>query len=164
VAAHSVSAATIGRTSAEIAAMMLLATLAQLSFGSSFERFLPVAGIHTRLFVKRAYVMCTSLALVIGVAYVSLGLSHSFLPSAFGWRALFVAAVVMWTIFILQDSVLIGLRASRWVPVENILYSLVKLALIPAFIVVSATEGILLAWLTPIVFLIIAVNWYLFKK
>jgi hypothetical protein len=70
----------------------------------------------------------------------------------------------MWTVFILQDSVLIGLRASRWVPVENILYSLVKLALIPAFIVVSATEGILLAWLTPIVFLIIAVNWYLFKK
>ena len=144
--------------------MMLLATLAQLSFGSSFERFLPVAGAHTRLFVKRAYVMCTSLGLVVGVAYVSLGFSHSFLPSAFGWRALFVVAVIMWTVFILQDSVLIGLRASRWVPVENILYSLVRLALIPAFIVVSAAEGVFLAWLMPVVILIIAVNWYLFKK
>jgi O-antigen/teichoic acid export membrane protein len=108
--------------------------------------------------------MCTSLGLVVGVAYVSLGFSRSFLPSAFGWRALFVVAVIMWTVFILQDSVLIGLRASRWVPVENILYSLVKLALIPAFIVVLATEGVFLAWLMPVVILIIAVNWYLFKK
>jgi hypothetical protein len=87
--------------------MMLLATLAQLSFGSSFERFLPVAGTQTRLFVQRAYVMCVTIALVITVAYEALGLSHSFLPASFGWRALFVAAVVMWTIFALQDSVLI---------------------------------------------------------
>ena len=43
-ATHLVSAATIGRTSAEIAAMTLLAQLSQLSFGSIFERFLPVAG------------------------------------------------------------------------------------------------------------------------
>jgi O-antigen/teichoic acid export membrane protein len=164
VAAHSATAATIGRTSAEIAAMVLLATLAQLSFGSSFERFLPVAGIKTRTFVKRAYVMCTTIGLVVAIAYVALGFSHSFLPKAFGWRALFVVAVVMWTVFSLQDSVLIGLRASKWVPVENILYSVVKLALIPAFIVASKSQGVLLAWIAPVVVVIIVVNWYLFRK
>jgi len=164
VAAHSASEATIGRTSAEISGMMLLATLAQLSFGSSFERFLPVAGSQTRTFVKRAYVTCTSVGLVLAVAYVAFGFSHSFLPKTLGWRALFVGSVVIWTVFSLQDSVLIGLRSSKLVPVENISYSIVKLALIPAFIVVSKTEGILLAWIVPVIALIIAVNWYLFRK
>jgi O-antigen/teichoic acid export membrane protein len=163
VAAHSASVATIGRTSAEIAAMVLLATVAQLSFGTSFERFLPVAGAQTRIFVKRAYVMCTAIGLVVAIAYVALGFSHSFLPKAFGWRAVFVAGVVMWTVFALQDSVLIGLRASRLVPVENILYSIVKLALIPVFIIVSSTQGVLLAWIVPVIALIFAINWYLFK-
>jgi O-antigen/teichoic acid export membrane protein len=143
--------------------MVLLATLAQLSFGTSFERFLPVAGAQTRILVKRAYVMCTAIGLVVAIAYVALGFSHSFLPKAFGWRAIFVAGVVMWTVFALQDSVLIGLRASRVVPVENIFYSIVKLALIPVFIIVSSTQGVLLAWIVPIMALFFAINWYLFK-
>lgn len=163
VAAHVASATTIGRTSAEIAAMTLLATLAQLSFGSTFERFLPIAGDRTRAFVVRAYLLCASLAFIIATLYVVLGIGHSFLPTSFGWRALFVIAVVLWTIFALQDSVLIGLRATRWVPVENILYSLVKLSLIPAFMMLTASQGILLAWLTPIVVIIVSVNWYLFR-
>jgi len=87
-----------------------------------------------------------------------------FSAKTLGWRALFVGSVVIWTVFSLQDSVLIGLRSSKLVPVENISYSIVKLALIPAFIVVSKTEGILLAWIVPVIALIIAVNWYLFRK
>jgi O-antigen/teichoic acid export membrane protein len=164
VAAHVAQPKTIGRTSAELAAMTLLATLAQLSFGSTFERFLPVAGEQTRLMVTRAYVLCVSIALVLAIVYVTSGLAHTFLPTSFVWRALFVGAVVCWTIFALQDSVLVGLRATRWVPVENILYSIAKLALIPAFMLVTAQQDILLAWLTPVIPVLIVVNWYLFAK
>src|ERR1035437_2002066 len=57
VAAHLASTAAVGRTTAEIAATLLLANLAQLSYGSIFERFLPVAGRFTRDFVTRAYVL-----------------------------------------------------------------------------------------------------------
>ena len=63
-AAHLAPAATVGRMSAEIAAVTLLAVLAQLSFGSIFERFLPVAGDQTRALVKRAYAMCLSACLL----------------------------------------------------------------------------------------------------
>jgi O-antigen/teichoic acid export membrane protein len=164
VAAHLASAANVGRTSAEISAMTLLAALAQLSFGSTFERFIPVAGDRTRRFVLNAYALCCALAFVLAVAYVLFGIGHSFLPPTFGWRALFVAAVMMWTIFALGDSALIGLRATRWVPVENILYSLAKLALIPVFILVSAREGILLAWIIPVIAVISIVNWFIFHK
>ncbi len=164
VAAHLASATIVGRMSAEIAAMTLLAQLAQLSFGSIFERFLPVAGDQTRAFVKRAYTMCLTVALIIAAAYVVTGLGHTFLPSSLWWRLLFVFSVILWTIFMLQDSALVGLRASHWVPVENILYSLSKLALLPVLIVASADQGIFVAWMIPVVFPLIAVNLYLFLK
>lgn len=163
-AAHIAPASTIGRTSAEIAAMMLLATLAQLSFGTIFERFLPVAGHLTRDFVRRAYLMCIATALVFTTIYVAVGFSHSFLPSYWPWRALFIASVILWTLFMLQDSALIGLRSSKWVPVENILYAIAKLAILPLFVAFSRTQGIFLAWTIPVLLTIIIVAWYLFKR
>ena len=164
VAAHLASTTAVGRTTAELAAMLLLATLAQLSYGSIFERFLPVAGKFTRDFVMRAYVLCVAFAFILAIGYLLLGFGHSFLPTSLGWRALFVAAVVLWTIFALQDSVLIGLRASRWVAIENIAFSLAKLALLPACIVISASQGIFVASIAPVVVTVIAVSWYLFRQ
>ena len=163
VAAHLSTASALGRTAAEIAAMLLLATLAQLSYGSIFERFLPVAGEFTFNFVKQAYLLCTAFGLVLAAGYLALGFGNSFLPSSLGWKLLFVVAVVLWTIFALQDSVLIGLRASRWVAVENIAYSAVKMAFLPVSIAISATEGIFVAWTAPLILTIIAISWYLFR-
>ena len=162
--AHLESPATVGRNSAEIAALALLGLLSQLSFTTTFERFIPVAGTRTRSFVARAYVLCGGVALVLALLYVFLGIGHSFLPSSLLWRAFFVVSVILWTIFGLQDSALVGLRSARWVPVENISYSLAKLALLPLFIMWSANQGIFVAWMFPVVWLIIAVNWYLFRK
>ena len=164
VAAHLATATAVGRMSAEVTAMILLATLAQLSFGTIFERFLPVAGSQTRSFVIRAYVMCIMCAVAITAIYAFSGLAHSYLPSAFAWRTLFVVAVVLWTIFALQDSVLIGLRASKWVPLENILFGAMKLALLPILVAVSPDQGIFLAWSLPVILTLIAVNWYIFRR
>jgi O-antigen/teichoic acid export membrane protein len=164
VAAHLASKTAVGRTTAEIAAMLLLANLAQLSFGSIFERFLPVAGSMTRDFVKRAYITVVIVGFVLALAYLALGFGHNFLPSDWGWKALFVAAVILWTIFALQDSVLIGLRASKWVAVENIAFSVAKLVLLPVSIAVSASQGIFAAWTAPVILTIIVITWYLFRK
>lgn len=163
VAARLAPTATVGRTSAEIAAMLLLATLAQLSFGSIFERFLPVAGELTLNFVKRAYLISCGLGLILATAYLALGFGRTFLPSALPWKLLFVASVVMWTVFSLQDSVLIGLRAAKWVAIENIAYGIVKLALLPVGVTIAAKEGIFLAWTAPVILTIVAISWYLFN-
>jgi O-antigen/teichoic acid export membrane protein len=163
-AARLATQSAVGRASAEIATMILLASFAQLSFGSIFERFLPVAGTQTRRFVVRAYVMCVVFALVVTSIYAFSGLSHHFLANSFLWRSIFVLAVVSWTIFALQDSVLIGLRASRWVPVENIVFGIIKLALLPVLIANSPKQGVFLAWSAPVILTLIVVNWYLFAK
>ena len=164
VAARLFTQSQLGRTSAEIAAMVLLSTLAQLSFGSIFERFLPVAGQLTHGFVKRAYLISTSFGLVLAILYLTLGFEHSFLPPSFGWRLYFVLSIVLWTIFALQDSVLIGLRASRWVAVENIAFGVAKLALLPICFALTSTGGMFIAWTAPVVPSILAVSWYLFRR
>ena len=163
-AAHLATTQEVGRASAEIVAMSLLANLAQLSFTTIFDRFLPVTGNRTRVFVTRAYAMCTFAALLAAIVYMLAGFGHGFIPSPLGWRALFVAAVILWTIFVLQDSVLTGLRATRWVPVENILFSMSKIALLPAFLLVTSGQGLFLAWTVPVVAATAAVSWYLFRK
>jgi O-antigen/teichoic acid export membrane protein len=164
VAAHLATAGALGRASAEVSAMILLSNLSQLSFGSVFERFLPVAGLETRRFILRAYVMCTGFALVLSTIYATSGLAHRFLPTSLLWRSVFIVAVLLSTIFALQDSVLIGLRSSKWVPVENILFGAMKLGLL--FVLVSSlpNQGIFLAWVPPMIVTIIFVNRFLFVQ
>jgi O-antigen/teichoic acid export membrane protein len=101
---------------------------------------------------------------VLAIAYLLFGFGHRFIPASLGWRVLFIAAVVLWTIFALQDSVLIGLRASPIVAVENIAYSFAKLALLPAFVILSASQGIFVASTAPLIPTVAAVTWYLFRK
>jgi O-antigen/teichoic acid export membrane protein len=158
------TAQNVGRASAEIAAMVLLANLSQLSFTTIFDRFLPVAGDRTFRFVTRAYAMCAAVAVVVAIVYVLAGFGDRYIPASFGWKLLFVASVLLWTIFVLQDSVLTGLRATRWVPVENILFSAAKIALLPVFLAVTASHGVFLAWTVPVIVAIGAVNWYLLRK
>ena len=163
LATHLASEAEVGRTSAAIAALTLLANLAQLSFGPIFERFLPVAGEKTASFIAKAYAMTTVTALVITVVYILLGFSHTFLPPTLAWRIFFTASVMLWTIFVLQDSALVGLRAAKWIPVENISYGIAKLSLLPLFIGLIAGQGIFVVWMLPASVAVIAVAFYIFK-
>jgi O-antigen/teichoic acid export membrane protein len=164
VAAHLASVESIGRDSAELSAMSLLASLASLSLGSTFIRFLPVSGDRTRQFVARSYAACVSIALVLALVYVAAGLGHRFLPTGFGWRALFVVVVGFWVVFVLQDDALTGLRATKWIPVENLLFGFTKLALLPLFILLVPRQAIFLAWSMPVFFAVAFVSRYLFRK
>ncbi len=163
VAAHLASVESIGRGSAELSAMSLLASLASLSLGTTFIRFLPVSGDRTREFVGRAYGACITLGLILAVVYVAAGLGHRFLPTGIGWRVLFVVVVAFWVVFVLQDAALTGLRATKWIPVENLLFGLAKLALLPLFVVLIPTQGIFLAWSAPVFFAVALVTRYLFR-
>ena len=164
LAAHQAPARFVGRASAELAVMSLLSILAQLSFGVTFERFLPVAGRRAGQFVRRAYIASTLSAIAIATAYVSLHLSVSTVPRPLEWRALFVIATVLWTIFALQEPILVGLREARWVPVQSMAFSTAKLLLLPLFLSVSSRYGIFIAWNVPVLVFVVVVNWILFSS
>jgi hypothetical protein len=56
-----------------------------------------------------------------------------------------------------------GLRASRWVPVENASFSAAKLLLL-VFLATGGAQGVFLAWALPVVPVVVVVNLYLFSR
>ncbi len=163
LAAHIDSASAVGGAFAEVAALTLLATLAQLNMTNVFIRLLPVAGRFTGIFIARGYVAVTALALVIGSAFVASGLGSDVVGASWAERALFVVAVALFAIFALQDSVLTALRIAHWVPVENASFASAKLALLPLLAFLPSHLGPVVAWILPVAIAVIAVNLLLFR-
>ncbi len=157
----------VGINSALVAASTLLGTIAQMNLFYALNRFIPRAGHHAGRLVGASYLVSAGLAVLAGVVFL-LGIdilspALGFLrdnPILAGW---FVAAVLLWAVFTLQDGALSGLRRAAWVPLENTAFGLAKIAalLVPA-ISVSA-YGIFLAWTIPLIPLLIVVNALIFR-
>jgi O-antigen/teichoic acid export membrane protein len=164
-ASHLFKPATVGLASAEISAMVLLGGLATLNLGSVFPRFLPASGSRTRVVVARGYAASLSLASVLALSFVLLRFGEGFLGKTASARAGFVVAVTFWTLFTIQDSALTGLHGAVWVPLENISFSILKIAALPIVAALALGEaGIFVAWMVPAVLMSVPVNYILFAR
>lgn len=151
----------VGVAAALIAAMGFLASASTLGLRNGFIRFLPSAGPGAGRFIRNGYAV--SAAVAGGAALV-------FVAGQRLWAAqltmlhdgplpvlMFTLATMAWTIFVLQDSVLTGLRLATWVPVENSIFAVAKIVLLIALVAVPAW-GIFAAWSVPAVLLLLPVN------
>ncbi|HUB36550.1 MAG TPA: hypothetical protein VL972_06970 [Solirubrobacteraceae bacterium] len=163
VAAHVHSANAVGAAFAEISALTLLATLAQLNLTNVFIRFVPKAGRKTMAFVLRGYAVIIGLALVLGAAFVASGVGSGYVHAGLAERLLFVVAAALFAIFALQDSVLTALRITHWVPVENVSFAAAKLALLPLLAFLPARTSIVVAWVLPVAVAVVIVNGLLYR-
>ena len=134
LAAHAFTPAEIGTSGVLIAAMMTVSSVCQLNLGNALLRFLPQAGDRAGETVIAAYGVASVAALVGGTAFVliapEISDAFAFIPETPWLRFAFVAAVVAWGVFALQDSALTALRRASWLPVENSSYGLAKLVLL----------------------------------
>ena len=84
--------------------------------------------------MARAYVIAlgvSALARCVFVAGLGLWSPRARVPRRRPGLALwFVVATMAWTVFVLQDSVLAGIRQAGWVPAENLVFSVAKLVLL----------------------------------
>lgn len=167
LAAHSYSARVVGLNAAAISAMTLVAEACTLGLSAVLVRYLPVAGGSTRRLVSRSYALTISLALIFGLlAALTTGIwspKLGFLGGG-GWLIGFVLATGATTIFTLQDSVLTGLRAAKWIPLENSLYALAKLLLLIVLASTLTGSGPFVAWTAPLAFAVVIVNYLIFKR
>jgi O-antigen/teichoic acid export membrane protein/aminoglycoside phosphotransferase (APT) family kinase protein len=168
VAARRFTPNEVGIDSALVSTMTFLANVAALNLANGFNRFVPTAGDRTARLVLVGYGLTVLAAAVAGVVFVAgAGLwapSLEFLqdhPLQGGW---FVAAVILWTLFALQDAVLTGLGESHFVLVENVVYGLLKL--VALFVVAGSMGrfGLFTAWTVPLLGLVVAVNWLIFRR
>ncbi|MEU6466344.1 lipopolysaccharide biosynthesis protein [Streptomyces sp. NPDC046976] len=166
-AAHYYSDAAVGRGSAAIAAMKLLAGLTAVTLTGALARFIPVSGKRTGRFIFRTYAGSSLVvALAAGVFLGTLdawGPSYRFLHGLLPGLG-FVTAVVAWNLLTLQDGVLTGLRSAPWVPVGNTVFSAVKLVLLAAFAVAVPATGVFVSWVAAIATSVVPLGWLVFRR
>lgn len=168
LAAHAFTPAEVGTSGVLIAAMMTVSSVCQLNLGNALVRFLPQAGERAVRAVVAAYGLASIAALLGGAAFVLIApaASDSFdFIHATPWLPFaFVAAVVLWGIFVLQDAALTALRRASWLPLENSVFGLAKIALLGSAALLGLSNGLFVAWVLPLLVLLPVVNWLLFRR
>ncbi|MFC4949311.1 lipopolysaccharide biosynthesis protein [Pseudonocardia sp. GCM10023141] len=146
----------VGRSSAIITTATLLSALASQNVGLLISRFLPGAGGRSAKLVLGGYAAASGVAVLLGAGFVLF--FHSTLFVSDLERFLFPVFTMVLSLFVLQDWVLIGLRASTWVPLEQLIFALVKLGLLVVFIALFPVGGIVLSWVVPAALAVIVVS------
>ena len=168
VAAHLYSQQALGRSSALVSMLILVSSFAQLNLGNTLPRFLPQTGRRAGRLIAYSYGVSSAAALAIASAFVvvlpQLSPRWQFLGHSPLLALAFVAAAVVWGIFSLQDAALLSVRRPVVVPVENTVYGVGKLLLLVGIAAVLPAAGIFVSWVIPLVVIVPAVNWLIFRR
>lgn len=168
VAANTYATENVGLNSAAISMMIFLSGLGQLNLQEVMIRFIPEAGRSARRLVLGAYAMV--LVLSVGAALIFLaglslwGPALGFLNETPTMALWFAAAVALWSLFVVQDSVLAGLRQALYLPAKNTIFSIAKIGLLLAFAAALPHTGILLSWTLSVAVVIIPFNVVIFRR
>ncbi|MGE5223996.1 MAG: glycosyltransferase [Omnitrophica WOR_2 bacterium] len=168
LAARYYPAEVVGRNSAAIATILFLSGLAGLNLDGTLIRFIPRAGRAAGRLVGMVYAISILVALLVSPVYL-LGIhlwspALSFLRSDASFVVIFILAVLTGIVFVQEDGALVGLRQAKWVAVENSTYAVLKLALLVVFASKLPQYGILISWILPVMLIIPAVNFFIFRR
>ncbi|MBG0832521.1 lipopolysaccharide biosynthesis protein [Planomonospora sp. ID67723] len=167
LAAQMYDPADFGRGQAVITAMRLFASLTALGFVGALARFIPVAGSRTPELIVRAYAIAGATGVTAALGFlVTLpwwGPTYAVL-GGFGPGLFFLSAVLVWSVFTLQDVTLAGLRKATWVPVNSLGYGLVKMAMLVGLAYALPDDGIFVSWIIPAAMALIPINIFIFGK
>ncbi|MCD0448266.1 hypothetical protein LO762_03510 [Actinocorallia sp. API 0066] len=156
-----------GRNAAVIQAVMCIGGMTTLSY--VLMRFIPQAGRSSGRLILATYLFGSVLAVLLGIGFV-LSLAWWDSPNydqlADPSHAIpFIIFIAAWNIFTQQDAALTGLRHAGWVPVKNTLYGLVKFVMLAGLAWTFApNDGILLATMIPVIFLVLPMDWFVFRR
>jgi O-antigen/teichoic acid export membrane protein len=169
VAARSYSVQQVGIDGALITALITLSTVGQLNLTNTIVRFLPRARRVGRR-VAQAYAAAAATGVAVGVAFVlaapAVSTRYHFLAADRPLAVAFVLGLGVWTIFCLQDSVLIALGRAPWLPLENGLFSIAKIIVLPIALLAfgASGHGVFLAWILPLCVAVPVVNLLIVKR
>ena len=163
------SPATVGLAAAIISAAQLMASIGLANLPATVMRFLPVAGSRGRVSVLRAYALGAGLSAVLACGFLLGPTLHLYsepatsVSGSFLAAIAFVLAVCTWSVFFLQDSVLLACGGSKVLPVENGLYGSAKLLLL---IVLAGQDvaGIVVSWFLPAAVATVPISRYIFRR
>jgi O-antigen/teichoic acid export membrane protein len=158
----------VGVNNTLISTMTLLGVAAQLNLGNALLRFVPVAGGSARRLVLTCYAVGLAAAGVVGAIF-ALGAAWwapELLHAVGGGPllAFFVLSTPVWTVFVMQDYVLTAIKRATLVPVENLVFSLLKIALLVPGALVAFFGAIAVSWVLATALIVLAVTAYLLRS
>lgn len=164
LAARLASEEAVGRDGTLILVMTTVSGIAQMNYGLALPRLVPAARSPLAL-IRGAYVRTGLAALAIGTVVI-LGLSvtvdtFQFVRTAAWLIPLFVVGVGSWTWFTVQDACLAGFGRSPTVAFENIVFGVIKLALVG--VLATVLHGIFLAWVLSTAVVVLVTSRYVFR-
>lgn len=167
VAARTFDESTVGVNAALISTMMLVAALSTLGLNNALIRFIPRYGRLARRLVVRSYGIAVAVTLLVAPIAALIFGRHSDELSALDAPlgiAGFTLACLLWVVFVLQDSVLVGIGKTKVIPIENGAHSILKLLLLVVFASSKPLWGIFIAFVLPVVALLLVVNRIAFRR
>lgn len=170
-AAHLMGRSDLGRGSALLSALWTVSALAQLNYARALPGLLPGARSGATRLLARAYARVVILSVVLGLAFaVAAPLVNSkfrYITGVPAFALIFAVSVPLYSIFCLEDSVLATVRRAVIIPVENSAYGVLKIVLLFALALshrMQASMLLVVSWVLPLVFIIIPINVYLFRR
>jgi len=166
-AARSYSAHVVGLSAAAVSAIALVSGICSLGLSAVLVRYLPVAGPSGRPLIIRSYLLTIVLSFLVGGG---VALTTSLWSPTLGflgedlWPLAFALSTAAMTTFTLQDSVLTGLHAAAWIPIENTIYAVAKLVLLAALAALLPFAGPFVAWNLPLLPVILVINYLIFRR
>lgn len=154
LAARLLTPVQLGIGAALISALSTLSHASQLNLRNLLHRYVPEAGRHAPGLIYRSYALAALVALVLGTGFAilvaAIAPDLSFLAASPLASAGFVAALVVWTLYSLQEAALTARRLAGYVPLQSLIYSLAKIACLVAIVGILPTgSAILIAWVLP---------------
>ncbi|AII05285.1 O-antigen/teichoic acid export membrane protein [Rhodococcus wratislaviensis] len=135
----------VGVASALISTAIMLSTLSNLSLGSMFERFLPVAGHRAGPLLVKGFAAVATLAFVSAVGLIVLGPRDTLFENNLE-IAIYPVFVVVLALFALQDQTVSGLGVARWAASKNVFHALAKLLAVVVLAASGSALAIVASW------------------
>ncbi|MBA2893627.1 lipopolysaccharide biosynthesis protein [Nonomuraea soli] len=165
LAEHLYTPEEFGRGQALITVMRLFSSLTALSMAGALAKFIPISGRRIPELILRGYGLAGAVGCTAAVGFLLTlplwGETYSWL-GGLGPDLFFLGAVLVWTVFTLQDVVLTGLRQAVWVPANSLVFGLVKMGLLVALAGALPHGGIFVSWVIPTALALIPINWFIF--
>ncbi|MEU7892741.1 hypothetical protein AB0B45_07735 [Nonomuraea sp. NPDC049152] len=165
LATHFYTPEEFGRGQALITAMRLFASLTALGFVGALARYIPISGRRTGSVILRGYGMAAATGGAAAVGFLLTLPVWGDIYAVLGTPAMslfFLGSVLVWSVFTLQDVALTGLRKATWVPVNNLVFGLVKMGLLAVLASRLPSGGIFVSWMIPTAIALIPVNFLIF--
>lgn len=150
LAAQNYSTDVIGINAAMISTIAFICYISQLNLTNALNRFLPTAGRASKQMLIYSFSISLFMTFLLSLIFILTVNSWvpelGFLGATFTFALWFITASMAQNIFTLQDSTLVGLRKAVWVPVNNFIFSLIKIGLLISLVAIFPKYGVFASW------------------